>query len=295
MNLHHLAVFHAIAKAGSVAAAAQELHISQPAISRELKTLENRLGVTLFDRMPRGMRLTEAGKVLDGYAVRIFALERAAETALADISGLSGGSLMLGASNTIGTYLLPVWLAAFRKLHPLVSLGIDIVNTETVARGIAEFRYELGFVEGPVAGTGFSVTVLREDRIVAVVAPDHHWAGSKRISPRALADTPSLMRESGSGTRDIVEQAFAQRGLQLQQLMEIGNSEAVKRAAIAGAGVAWLSELSVSDALQAGQLVVLNTPGLALRRTLHSLRLRDRALSPSTQAFVELISQTPSA
>lgn len=293
MNLHHLAVFHAVARNASVSIASQQMHISQPAISRELKDLEERLGIKLFDRMPRGMRLTEAGAVLNSYADRIFALEKAAETALADIAGLGSGSLSIGASNTIGIYLLPVWLASFRKRHPRVNLELDIVNTETVARGVTDYRYALGFIEGPVDAEGFKIESLRKDRIVAVVAPDHAWAQRKKASPVALADTPTLLREQGSGTREIVEQAFAQRGLQLQQVVEIGNAEAIKHAAIAGAGVAWLSELCVSDALESGRLVKLATPGLATQRTLHSLRLKDRALSPSARAFIELIDSAP--
>src|SRR5258708_8189549 len=107
MNLRHLSVFHGVAKAGSVNAAARLLHTSQPAVSRELRTLEERLGVLLFDRLPRGMRLTEAGKVLLDYAARIFGLDEAAERAMRELSDLEGGELAIGASNTIGTYLLP--------------------------------------------------------------------------------------------------------------------------------------------------------------------------------------------
>src|SRR5580658_2657966 len=135
MNLRHLSVFHGIAKAGSVNAAARLLHTSQPAVSRELRTLEERLGVPLFDRLPRGMRLTEAGQVLLTYAERIFGLELEAERALRELADLEGGELAIGASNTLGTYLLPAFLAAFHTRYPKVSLDLEIGNTQQIIKG----------------------------------------------------------------------------------------------------------------------------------------------------------------
>src|ERR1700745_3721074 len=140
MNLRHLSVFHGIAKAGSVNAAARLLHTSQPAVSRELRTLEDRLGVPLFDRLPRGMRLTEAGQVLLSYAERIFGLEAAAERALRELAALAGGELAdlegaelaLGASNTLGTYLLPPLVAVFHSHYPKVRLNLEVGNTHEI-------------------------------------------------------------------------------------------------------------------------------------------------------------------
>src|SRR5512146_3005737 len=126
MNIRHLAVFHAVARAGSVNAAAALVHTSQPAVSRELRTLEQRLGVALFDRLPRGMRPTEAGKVLLVYAEKIFELERAAERAMRDLVDLEGGQLQIGASNTLGMYLLPPVVAEFYVQYPKVKLSLEI-------------------------------------------------------------------------------------------------------------------------------------------------------------------------
>src|SRR5581483_3751464 len=148
MNLRHLAIFHAIARRGSVNAAAEHLHTSQPAVSRELRTLEERLGVVLFDRLPRGMRLTEAGQVLLDYADRIFTLDQAAERAMHELANLESGHLAIGASNTLGTYLLPALLAAFHTRYPGIELSLEVTNTEHVVEGVRGMRYALGFVEG---------------------------------------------------------------------------------------------------------------------------------------------------
>ncbi len=287
MNLRHLAVFHAVAKARSVNAAAALLHTSQPAISRELRTLEERLQTPLFDRLPRGMRLTEAGEVLLGYAERIFALDQAAERAVREIADLEHGQLAIGASNTVGTYLLPALLARFRERHPGLDLSLEVTNTEHVVQGVRSLRFGLGFVEGHIRDEAFEVHEFQRDRIVAVVAPDHPLARQPRPGLRSLAAAPAILREAGSGTREIVDEAFARKGLALRRSLEIGNSEALKRAAMAGGGVGWISELCVEDELRSGRLVALPTPQLALARPLYWLRLNDRSPSRSAAAFLD--------
>ncbi|MDB6089755.1 MAG: transcriptional regulator, LysR family [Gammaproteobacteria bacterium] len=287
MNLRHLSVFHGIAKAGSVNAAARLLHTSQPAVSRELRTLEDRLGVPLFDRLPRGMRLTEAGRMLLGYAERIFGLEQAAERAMRELADLEGGELAIGASNTLGTYLLPPFVAAFHIRYPKVSLNLDIRNTQEVVRGVLDLHFALGFVEGRVRDESLEVKEFRRDRILAVVAPGHCLAKASAPSVQSLAATASILREPGSGTREIVERAFARHRLQPRRGLQISSSEAVKRAALEGGGVGWISEVCVAEELRTGRLVALRTPRLSLERPLYSLRLRGRHISRSALMFLQ--------
>lgn len=286
MNLRHLAIFHAIARRGSVNAAAEYLHTSQPAMSRELRTLEDRLGLPLFDRLPRGMRLTEAGQTLLEYADRIFSLEQAAERAMHELANLESGHLAIGASNTLGTYLLPALLAAFRTRYPGIELSLEVTNTEHVVEGVRGMRYSLGFVEGRVTDDSIAVHEFDHDRIVAVVAPGHPLATVKKPGLRALAEAPAILREHGSGTREVVDEAFARHGLRLNTGLEIGNSEAVKRMAMAGGGVGWVSELCVAEELRNGRLVALPTRELELRRTLYWIGLHDRAPSRSVEALI---------
>jgi DNA-binding transcriptional LysR family regulator len=286
MNLRHLSVFHGVAKAGSVNAAARLLHTSQPAVSRELRTLEARLGAPLFDRLPRGMRLTEAGQVLLSYAERIFGLEQAAERALRELADLEGGELALGASNTLGTYLLPPLVAAFHSHYPKVRLNLEVGNTQEIVKGVLDARFTLGFVEGRVREDTLEAKEFQRDRIVAVVAPEHPLAKAGGLSLRSLADSPSILREPGSGTREIVERAFARHSVTLRCGLQISNSEALKRAAMGGGGVGWISELCVTEELRSGRLVVLKMPRLTLERPLYSLRLRGRHLKRSAMAFL---------
>jgi DNA-binding transcriptional LysR family regulator len=287
MNLRHLLVFRGVAKAGSVNAAARLLHTSQPAVSRELRTLEERLGVQLFDRLPRGMRLTEAGQVLLDYAERIFGLDDAAERAIRDLADLEGGQLAIGASNTVGTYLLPAFVASFHTRYPKVSLTLEVDNTQEIVKGVLESRFVLGFVEGRIRDEAIEAREFRRDRILAVAAPQHSLAKARALSARSLAESPSIMREPGSGTREIVERAFARHRLALHCGLQINSSEALKRAAMEGGGIGWISELCVVEELRSGRLVALKTPRLALERPLYLLNLRGRRLNRSALAFLQ--------
>jgi DNA-binding transcriptional LysR family regulator len=287
MNLRHLLVFHGVARAGSVNAAAKLLHTSQPAVSRELRTLEQRLGVPLFDRLPRGMRLTEAGQVLLSYAERIFGLEQEAERSLRELADLEGGELAIGASNTLGTYLLPALVTAFHIRYPKVNLDLRIGNTQEVIKGVLDSRFALGFVEGRVRDDAIEAKEFRRDRIVAVVSPGHSLAKARAPTWRSLAESPSILREPGSGTREIVERAFTRHRVALRCGLQIGSSEALKRAALEGGGIGWISELCVVEELRSGRLIELKTPNLSLERPLYSLRLRGRHLKRSALAFLQ--------
>jgi|SRR5882672_4755716 len=287
MNLRHLSVFHGVAKAGSVNAAARLLHTSQPAVSRELRTLEERLGVLLFDRLPRGMRLTEAGQVLLDYAERIFGLDEAAERAIRELADLESGQLAVGASNTLGTYLLPAFVASFHTRYPKVSLKLEVGNTQEIVKGVLDSRFVLGFVEGRIRDEVVEAREFRRDRIVAVVAPQHPLAKVRAASVRSLAESPSILREPGSGTREIVERAFVRHRLTLRCGLQINNAEALKRAAMEGGGIGWISELCVVEELRSGRLVALKTPRLSLERPLYTLRLRGRHLNRSALAFLK--------
>lgn len=289
MNLHHLAVFHAIAETGSITASAARLHISQPALSRELKMFEDRLGVTLFERHPKGMRLTQAGEVLRDYAGRLFALEHAAEAAMRDFASARGGRLTLGASNTIGTYVLPRILAAFRRQHPEVTVSLFVGNTEQVSQGVTDMRFMLGFIEGPLHAQGLLASTFQDDEIIPVVSADHPLAGKKRLGKADVAGQTLLMREQGSGTRELVAGMLQAQGIDDAATMEFGNTEALKQAAIHGGGIAWLPRISMAGELAGGQLRELPAARFRVRRPLKVLLREKSYLEPQTRIFIDLL------
>lgn len=289
MNLKHLAVFHAVAQAGSISGAAERLFVSQPVVSRQVRELEANLGLALLERMPRGVRLTEAGRMLAEYAGRMFALQHQAEALLKDLRGLRAGQLVLGASMTIGNYLLPPVLAAFQRKHPEVEVSLEVANSEVIHRRVLGDRVDIGFTEGLAEAGDLVGEVFMSDELVVVGSPDHPRADGPPVSVAELCGEPWVMRELGSGTRAVFEESLRERGLEPSRVMSMGSPEAVKRAVLAGAGLAAVSSLTVSAELDAGLLARLPVSDLELTRALHRIRLPHREHGPALSAFMALL------
>jgi DNA-binding transcriptional LysR family regulator len=295
MNLHHLSVFFAIAETGSLTASARRLHISQPALSRELKIFEDRLGVALFERHPKGMRLTHAGEVLREYAQRLFELERAAEAAIGEIAGATRGRLSIGASNTVGTYVLPSVLAAFRRERPEVSASLFVGNTEQVSQGVVDMRFMLGFIEGPLHLKGLHAVIFQRDEITPVASPDHALFHKRRLAVADLSGKPLLVREPGSGTRELIVDTLRRHGVAAGEAMEFGSTEALKRAAVHGGGIAWLPRISMVSELREGALRELPVKQLRIVRPLMVLSREGAPLEPAAEAFLTLLRRSAGA
>lgn len=288
MNFTHLLAFLEVARAGSITAGAERLHVSQPAVTRELKELEDRLGVKLLDRQPRGVTLTEAGDVLRGYAERIFAMADVAEQELRELAGISSGHLAIGASATVGVYRVPDYIALFNAQYPKVSVELIVTNTEQVEQGLLEHRFRLGFVEGPFDPQVFDAHRIGSDEIVAVCSPLHPLA-SRTIAPKDMAEKVVILREPGSGTRATVEAAYASLGIPIVPLMSVSNTEAIKRMLMAEPAIAFVSSLSVETELERGALVRMKVRGLKIQRDLHMIWLKVQSHSPSAAAFAEIV------
>lgn len=289
MNLHHLSIFLAIAECGSITAASKRQHISQPALSRELKVFEERMGVRLFERLPKGMRLTEAGEVLRDYATRLFELERAAETAMHEVAGAHRGRLAIGASNTIGTYVLPPLLARFRRVRPNVQVSLFVGNTEQVSGGVADLRFSLGFIEGPLHVRGLRDVTFQDDEIIPVTAANDPLLQRERLRLSDLADQPLLMRERGSGTRELIADLLETHDIADGNIMEFSNTEALKLAAVHGGGIAWLPRISVRRELDTGRLAALPLKRLRILRPLKILQRDGAQLPPAARVLVDLL------
>lgn len=292
MNLNHLAIFHAVALAGGISAGAGRLHISQSAVSKQLSDFEHHLGTVLFERLPRGVRLTEAGKLLLGYANRIFSLEKEAAQALGDLHALRRGRVAIGASRTIGGYLLPTVLAQFNRLHPEIELSLEVANTSTIQAMLLEGTINVGFTEGLARDDALTFSVFTEDELVLIAAPGDPLAQLAQHAPLTvdtLRDLPLLVREPGSGTRAVTEQGLAAHGIVPHAVMTLASTEAIKRTVAAGMGYAFVSALAVGIELKAGLLQVLPVAGLTLRRPLHQLLLNGSWISPPVGAFLHFL------
>ena len=290
MNRNHLALFRAVADHGNITAAAQALRISQPAVSSQLASFERAMKVKLLDRVPRGVRLTAAGRVLFEYAQRIGQLEHEARQALDDHLGLRRGRLAVGASTSIGSYFLPERMGRMARQFPGLQLSLVISNTEMIQRDLADGTLDVGLTEGFAAEEDFEIAVFREDELQLIAPADHELVGRSDVKLADLAAFPLLAREPGSGTRAVLERELTRRGMDFQPAMSLGSSEALKRAVAAGLGLAWISELTLDLELSAGRLGMVEVSDFTIRRPLHRLLPVGREVPASVKAFEEILS-----
>lgn len=291
MNLNHLSIFQAVADSGSVSAGAQRLRISQSAVSKQLAEFEKQLGVTLFERLPRGVRLTEAGRLLQGYANNLVALEAEAESAIRDLKLGVRGRLRIGASRTVGAYLMPGLLARFRRRHPDVELFLQVDSTGAIEQRLIASDLDIGFTEGIVGSDLLDYRVFDRDELVLIAAPGHPIARTDPAPLSAVVQQPLLMHEVGSGTRAVTEKAFSARGIALRPSMTLASTEAIKHTVATGVGIAVLSISAVRTELAAGTLKVVRMKGLTIDRPLYRIQRKGVWSSPSLQALVELLGE----
>ena len=293
MNHRQLRVFSAVARLGSFSAAAQALYLSQSVVSRHVGALEQQLDRVLLDRGARGAEPTEAGRVLADYAERLFELEKEARVALDDLRDLRSGRLRIGASTTIGDYVLPPMLAAYHRDYPRVDIELAIANTQIIQQDLAARRIDIGLTEGFADRARFSVRAFMNDHLIAVAAPTHALAAGRALTLAELTATPCVMREAGSGTRAVVENALAAHGLELKPAMALGSTEAVKQAVIAGAGFTIASEHTVCNELADRRLTALDVEAFTLCRPLHLLQNQNRHATQAVAAFIARLEGDP--
>jgi len=289
ITLRQLQIFVAVAESGSTAAAADLVALSQSAASASLKELEHVLHTELFDRVGKRLMLNDNGRQLLRRARQMLDAAATIEREFGDDADASG--LRLGASTTIGNYLLPHILVAagpFQAgLHPVVT----IANTADIAAAVASFQLDLGLVEGPNRETDLTIEPWLTDELLIVAAPSHPVLDKSRqtkVPTQALREAGWLLRERGSGTREAVEHVLLPHLRELRAAAEFSNAEAIKHAAAAGLGLACMSRLVAQDLLATGALVNLRTALPPLNRHLYLIRHRHKVLSSRLQRFLQL-------
>lgn len=258
MSDRRLQVFHTVAKLLSFTKAAEALHMTQPAVTFQVRQLEEQFNTRLFDRTHNRISLTRAGEVVQERAVKIFDLYAEMENAVRELTGEVSGSLIIGASTTIAEYMLPALLGDFKRHHPEIKLYLQVANTEGIVTMVENNDLDLGVVEAPVANKNLQVEVCRSDGLVAIVPPDHTLATREKVTIQELMGYPYICREEGSGTRDVILDYLAHNGMASEDLdiiMELGNPEAIKGAVEAGMGISIISSATIVKELRLGTLV----------------------------------------
>jgi DNA-binding transcriptional LysR family regulator len=291
MNLYHLRVFQTVAEHEHITRASEELILSQPAVTKIIQSLEHETGLELIERHGRRIVLTHAGHVLHGYARRLFALEREMEETLAGLQDVEAGEIKLAASTTTGVYLLPPIVARYRALYPQVTLLIDILNSHEIIEQTLNWTLDFGLVEGDplTLPPGLHVDMFAQDELVLVVAPGHRWSELDELSPEALREGELLLREQGSGIREVIEHALLQHRTHVYPLFTLPDNEAIKQMVMSGVGAAIVSALAVQRELTSGDLVRIPITGVDLHPQLSMVRRTDKQLSRAAQAFCVLL------
>jgi len=290
-DLIALDLLDSIAELGSLGRAASRHRMSQPAVSMRMSQLERRLGLTLLQRSPAGARLTPAGERVVALSRRVLSETRELMAGVEALVAEERSHLRVAASLTVAEYLLPGWLAALHRKCPDAILAVEVTNSAQVAVRVREHHADVGFVEGHQPRLGAMKTVvMRTDHLVMVVSPSHAWAHRRfPVTGPELAAAELIVREPGSGTRQVLEAALGAFG-GLRSHLELGSTAAILAAARRGEGPAVLSALAVADDLDIGRLVAVPTEGIRLTRSLRAVWPTDRPLPPLARDLLSIAS-----
>lgn len=286
ITLKQLEVFIAVAQAGNVTRAAESLSITQSATSMALADFENQLGRKLFDRIGKRLQLNDSGrlllpKALDAVA-RVADIEHMAASDNAMI-----GPLRIGASLTIGNYMMPGLIGSFMKDHPGAQLTLEVANTKHIIEALEQFHIDLGFIEGFCHEPDIEVLPWCRDELVIFAAPSHELTRKKIITEEDLATADWILREPGSGTREVFDNAVLGRVHRINLLLEFGHTEAIKQAVASGIGIGCASRRTLEDAFRTGNVVPLPTPFLNLERDLYVLIHRQKFRTQGLERFMD--------
>lgn len=292
IDLQQLDILTRIIETGSFSKAAAAVYLTQPTVSAHIATLERTLGLKLLDRLGRQTRPTTAGRTLYSYAKKMLALRSQAVEEVDLLLGLVRGSLQLAGSSVPGTYVLPIVIGGFKERHPEVTISLRLGDSDSVVDLVATGEAEVGLVGARPKDSDVASEPFGEDQLVLVAAPAHPIGRASRIAARDLKGVSFLSREPGSGTQRFAEDALRRAGIDtadLSILCHLGSSEAMREAARAGIGAAFLSRRAVEADLQSGRLREIEVDGLKLRRPFHLIRPKRRSISPLGNAFCEFL------
>jgi len=290
LNLYKLEIFYIASLSGSFSAAAEQLYMTQSAVSQHIQELEASLGVKLFKRGPRGVSLTTQGQTLFDYAERLLALVAEAENKVTDVTNLSEGKTNIGATPTIGIYLVPEWLQSFRKQYRNLTVSLATAITDVIIRDIQTLKLELAFIEGEIETIDYSdiqAITLQTIPWYVVVAPNHPWWSQDSISIEMLNQCGFVMRQKGSHTRTWIDNLFEHHAINPRITAEFDNPESIKQALHSGDNVTILPRYTLRREIESNQLHLLAIEDANTSRDLKLIWSKKRPFSPISYAFIE--------
>lgn len=289
MQLRKLEVFLAVCDYNGVSPAARSLYMSQPAVSQVIAELESTLEVRLFERLNKRLVLTHAGETLQNYSRRILNLVNEARWTMEDLASLNSGRLRIGASTTIGIYMLPQLLCTLKSCHPNIDFPFVIDNTAVIETMILHNDLDVALVEGPLHSPDIVIDKYYDDELCIICSPEHPWARTGCILPEDLNDHPFIIREKGSGTREIFEKVMLFHQLSFVVANVLNNTEAIKRAVAANLGISVVSRLALNEEFNRGVLHEVKIQGVEYKRDLNIMYHKDKHMSPLLESFISVV------
>lgn len=294
MNFHQLHIFYTVAEKGSFSAAAQALHMTQPAVTMQIQSLEDYFGTKLLHRSTKKIELSEAGRTLLPHAKRSVELVRQTDEAMSAFTQKLQGRLQLGASLTIGEYVLPRMLGPFARQYPDISIVMKVMNTTQIMDEILKHQLNFGLIEAPVNHPDMIVEPVMQDELKLIVPAGHDLAGRGKVNLEEVMNYPFVLREEGSGTRQVMEGQLKKKKIDpsdMNVVMELGSTGAVKSAVEAGVGITMLSPSSVQHELALGLVHIVDIRGLEFKRQFYAIHLKSSLLPLSAVAFLGYLRQ----
>ncbi|AIQ12659.1 selenium metabolism-associated LysR family transcriptional regulator [Paenibacillus durus] len=294
MNFHQLHIFYTVSEKGSFSAAAQALHMTQPAVTMQVQALEDYFGTKLFNRSTKKIMLSDAGRTLLPFALRSIELMRQTDQAMAAYTHMLEGRLLLGSSLTIGEYVLPRLLAPFGKAYPNISVMLKIMNTTQIMEEITKHQLNFGLIEAEVTHPDMVIEPVMEDELKLIVPEGHDLAERSEVLLEEALRFPFVLREQGSGTRRVMEEQLLSKGMDLDELqvvMELGSTGAVKSAVEAGLGITMLSPSTVRHEVALGLLKIINITDASFKRQFYAIHQKSTLLPIHAVTFLTFLRQ----
>ncbi|AUB81830.1 LysR family transcriptional regulator [Candidatus Thiodictyon syntrophicum] len=290
LTLRQLRVFEAVARHLSYTRAAEELHLSQPAVSMQVRQLEEAAGLPLFERLGKGVGLTEAGREVYSYSRSINRSLQEMDEVMQSLKGVNRGRLHVAVASTVN-YFAPRLLAVFHQRYPGITPRLDVTNRETLMRLLDSNSIDIAVMGQPPTDIDVESESFMENPLVVIAPPTHPLVSERLIPTARLTGEVFVMREPGSGTRQAMERFFKEQGLTIRHGMQMTRNEAVKQAVRSGLGLSVVSLHTIELELETGRLMVLDVEGFPLARKWHLVYRRGKRLSPAARAFRDFVVQ----
>lgn len=291
MNFRKLKIFYETAIELNMTKVAKKLYISQPSISQAIHEIEEELDVILFDRIGKKLFLTEEGNIYLSYARRILNLYEEGLKTISDMSKNEKGRIKIGASTTIGIYILPDIIKEFLQNYESIEVSLSVNNSEEIEKMVLENQVDFAFIEGRAFSDEIIKEDMWEDELIFISSAYHKWNKKKELQKQDIAHEKLIMREIGSGTREVVEGFLENNNIDYSIFMELGNTEAIKKSVEANLGVSCLSKRSVIERIESGKLKGFRIKGKRITRMLSLIYHKDKFLSNNIKKFIEYSKQ----